>query len=115
MTDAADQKSITVKSVRLRDLIAQEKYVDLLKIDIEGAETTVIEDCRDVLDRVKHLFIEYHSFNDQPQTLNRIMQVLHTSGFRYYLENESIRKMPFVDQRGKTNMDMQLNIFAYRP
>ncbi len=108
------KESINVKAIRLRDLLAKEQRVDLLKIDIEGAETAVVEDCQDVLDRVEHLFIEYHSFNGQQQTLHTIIQILQQNNFRCYFENESLRKIPFVNQKGKTNMDMQLNIFAYR-
>ena len=59
-----------VQTVRLRDYL--EQPVDFLKIDIEGAETTVIEDSWDLLCNVNKLFVEYHSFVNKNQSLNPI-------------------------------------------
>jgi FkbM family methyltransferase len=56
-----------VKTVRLRDYLSGE--IDLLKVDIEGAEVDVLLDCADRLNAVHHLLVEYHSFLDQRQRL----------------------------------------------
>ncbi len=123
-SEAADSSSIfstetknIVPSVRLRDYLLRESRIDLLKIDIEGAETAVLEDCRDVLNRVNHLFVEFHSYIGHPQTLATVMTILEEAGFRYYLDtNQHRRRSPFIDFRypGSAVMDLQLNIHAWR-
>jgi len=105
-----------IDSVRLRDLIAHEKKIDLLKMDIEGAETEVIKDCASVLNKIQNIFIEFHTFIDQPQKLSEILSVIEKNGFRYFLENVNDRKYPFVNKKkvNDANMDTQINIYAYR-
>jgi hypothetical protein len=55
-------KATTVPSVRLRDLL-EEGPVDLLKLDIEGAEDAVLADCEPVLDRVSAIVMDLHEFD----------------------------------------------------
>jgi hypothetical protein len=89
--------------------------VDLLKIDIEGAEVVVLENIQKHLPKVKRMFIEFHSFNKQPQELNKLLAILSESQFRYYIEHVGVRSNnPFVKRSIYANMDNQLNIFAYR-
>jgi FkbM family methyltransferase len=107
---------VLIPSVRLREYLQREKYIDMLKIDIEGAETAVLQDCQEVLGHVQHLFIEYHAYQDEPQKLDNILAILRKSGFRYFIRDDQDRKSPFVlrQYKGNTGMDLQLNIFAYR-
>jgi FkbM family methyltransferase len=119
--DAASMFSETgrrkVPSVRLRDYLLRETRVDMLKIDIEGAETDVLIDCGDALAHVRNLFIEYHAYIGHPQTLGLIVRLLETQGFRYYVDSNQSRVRPLVNHRYRGNdiMDLQLNISAYRP
>ena len=122
-SDQADSASIfsqtdrkLVPSVRLRDYLLRESKIDMLKMDIEGAETAVLTDCRDALTQVQNLFVEFHAYLNHAQTLAEVMQVLEESGFRYYLNTSQYRHAPLVNHRYKGNdsMDLQLNIFAYR-
>ncbi len=108
------KNTVTVKTIRLKEMLLKENKIDLLKIDIEGAEVEVIADCEDALGHVENIFIEYHSFNGGKQHLEKILAVLNKNGFRYYTENESSRRIPFMDKTGKYAMDMQVNIFGYR-
>lgn len=105
---------IEVETIRLRDFLEREDIVDFLKIDIEGAEVAVINDCNDVLNRVNNLFIEYHSFFNKPQELSSILTILENLGFRYYIENVSFTKYPFLNHDVEKEMDLQVNIFARR-
>lgn len=106
-----------VPSVRLRDYLLREARVDMLKIDIEGAETAVLLDCRDALAHVQNMFVEFHAYIGHPQTLGAVVQVLEDAGFRYYIDSSQNRTKPLVNHRyrGNDQMDVQLNIFAYRP
>lgn len=105
-----------IESIRLKDVLLQIPHIDMLKMDIEGAETTVLKDCAEALSNVQHLFIEYHSFPGQDQELNEILSVLSANGFRYYINAAQDRKSPLINHAYKGNdlMDLQLNIFAYK-
>jgi hypothetical protein len=63
----------------LRDLL--DSPVDFLKIDIEGAEYAVLKDCRDRLQNVRNLFVEYHAAPDEPQRLNEMLSWFSEAGF----------------------------------
>jgi len=89
--------------------------VDFLKIDIEGAEVTVLEECKAELSNVKYIFIEYHSFIKQEQHLDKVFSILKSSGFRTYVDCPGLHsKNPFMHINTYNGMDMQLNIFGIR-
>lgn len=101
-----------VPTVRLRDYL--EQSVDFLKIDIEGAETQVIKDCSDLLINAKNLFLEYHSFNKESQSLNILINLLSEAGFKLHIHTNSKSPQPFYHREIQMGMDMLLNIFAFR-
>jgi FkbM family methyltransferase len=103
---------VTVETVRLREFL--QRPVDLLKLDIEGAETDVLLDCADCLDSVEHLFVEYHSFIGQEQRLDTLLSVLRSAGFRVYLQPHVLLPQPFVTHLNLLGLDQTLNIFARR-
>jgi len=107
------QNLIQVDAVSLVDIIANQQ-VDFLKIDIEGAEYEVLKSCKDNLQNVEHIFIEYHSHQDENQTLHEILEILQNQGFRYHIQEAFTRKKPFVDKDTMLGMDLQLNIFGTR-
>ncbi len=101
---------ISVPTVRLRDHL--NGPIDFLKLDIEGAETEVLSDCSDVIRNVKHIFVEYHSFERERQTLGRLLDTLAGAGFRVYIHSFNEAKQPFIGSRGDYGFDMQLNLFC---
>jgi FkbM family methyltransferase len=103
---------VKVDAIRLRPYL--EEHVDFLKLDIEGAETEVIEDCQDLLKNVDNLFVEYHSFANQAQTLDRLVGILAKAGFRLHIHPPVTSPQPFYERNVHMGMDMQLNIFAFR-
>ena len=102
-----------VKTTRLKKYLTRRK-VDLLKIDIEGAEYEVIRDCENELKNVSNIFLEYHSFGDKPQNLHQILEILKNAGFIYHIKEANVRKAPFLERELNNGMDMQLNVFCYR-
>ena len=112
LSRAGEAGNKSVRTVRLRDYLG--RPVSLLKIDIEGAETLVLEDCVDLLGNVDNLFVEYHSLVDEPQTFHSLLAILAGAGFRVHLHPENISPQPFLERNAPTQMDMQLNIFAFR-
>jgi FkbM family methyltransferase len=104
---------IKIQAFRLKSLL-EKNEVYFLKIEIEGAEYDVLTDCKDHLNKVKILFVEYHSLYKKNQKLDEILSILKMAGFKYYIK-EAANKLnkPFIDVP-KDAFDMQLNIFAYR-
>lgn len=120
-TDGADGGAIVTNgnavhlpSIRLKDELLKHDHIDLLKIDIEGAETEVIMDLAEALQRVKYLYVEYHSFPGQKQTLHELLAMIAAQGFRYYVDRIGVHHMqPFAGLE-EAAMDMQLDIHAIR-
>lgn len=106
-------EQILVETVKLSDYLSEK--VDFLKIDIEGEEVKVIEECKNQLKNVENIFIEYHSFVDKEQQLDKLLKILHDTGFRYYVHHVGYpKKQLFIETPIYANMDMQLNIYARR-
>lgn len=104
---------VQVETIRLRDYI--DRTVDFLKIDIEGAEFTVLNDIADKLHHVQKLFVEYHSFTGQEQWLPEIVAILKSAGFRLYVSAPGLSSLnPFIHINTYAGMDGQLNIYAAR-
>lgn len=101
-----------VSTTRLRDYLDRE--VDFLKLDIEGAETEVLLDSADRLGQVKNLFVEYHSFEQQPQSFHILTRILFEAGFRLHIHPPITSAQPFIKRDVHEGMDMQLNVFAFR-
>lgn len=98
-----------VPTLNLRKLIEQVPQIDFLKMDIEGAEAELVPHLGESLQRIRNLFIEFHSFAGQPQALHPILNTLAAQGFRYYIETDVKRKNPFG-----APPEFQCNIFASR-
>jgi len=68
-----------VPSLRLRDWL--DEPVDLLKLDIEGAELAVLEDCRDRLCNVRAMCVEIHESNAGKRKTGAMFDLLTAAGF----------------------------------
>jgi len=102
-----------IKAIRLRNFL--NRPIEMLKIDIEGSEYTVLQDCESMLYNINHIFVEYHSFYDEEQHLDDLLNILKRQGFRYHLKQSFSRNKPFVDSKLVCEkFDMAINIFAYK-
>lgn len=104
---------IEVHTRRLKDYL-EVQPVELLKLDIEGAETEVLRDCKNQLSNVRFLFVEYHSFAGSSQTLHELTSILHAAGFRLHMQILEPSHQPFINRKINSGMDLQANIFGYR-
>jgi FkbM family methyltransferase len=107
-----DANLTEVPTARLRDLLGAP--VDFLKIDVEGSELELLEDCRDRLGNVGLLFVEYHSYADQPQRLDDLLRIVRDAGFRYDIKEEFSAPHPFVTVPTQVGFDLQLSVSCYR-
>jgi FkbM family methyltransferase len=111
---AAGKQAVRIPSVRLKELLV-DRQIDLLKIDIEGAEVEVLLDCDGSFASVERVFFEYHSLTGKPQRLAEVLKVMTNNGFRYTIYPVHVQeKAPFVNLASGT-MDLQLNVYCYRP
>ncbi|HVO72422.1 MAG TPA: FkbM family methyltransferase, partial [Ignavibacteriaceae bacterium] len=111
-----NKNKIKVASINLNKMLEAEDHIDMLKIDIEGAESEVVKSCRENLHKAESIFIEYHSFLNYEQDLGAILNSLKENGFRYFIKQPADRRIPFINRTNKNypEMDLQLNIFAYK-
>ena len=107
-----DPTTTQVQAARLAGYL--ERPVDFLKVDIEGAETEVLRDCRDLLGNVTHLYVEYHSIPGQPQSLPTLLEILVSAGFRIHLQPCSVARQPFLHRNAAPGLDLQVHVFALR-
>lgn len=108
----AGRKSV-VRSESLRRKI-EERPVDFLKIDIEGAENSVLFDIEPALGKVERLFFEYHSLPGTDQRLGDLLNVVSRAGFRYTINGAHGSPYPFVETLTR-GFDLQLNVSCVRP
>lgn len=107
-SERSSRESIIIKSNKLSKYISSN--IDFLKIDIEGAETSVIKDLyeTDKIKLVDKIVIEYHHhINKDEDNLSVILKYLEDSGFGYQIQS----KMNFP-LRGKRFQDIL--IYAYK-
>jgi len=84
---AVDGRSVVVPSVRLRDVLEAEPAIDLLKLDIEGAEDAVLADCEPSLGRVRALIMDLHEFDAASRQVPRVLDLLARAGFTYAIDD----------------------------
>jgi len=75
-------KTVTVPSLRLRDVLERE-HVDLLKLDIEGAEALVLQDCEPALPHVAAMVMDLHEFDPRVRQAPAVFECLTRAGFTY--------------------------------
>lgn len=110
--DKESENTIKIETVRLKDYL--QEPVDFLKIDIEGPEFDIIKDCKDDLKNVENIFVEYHSFAENPQMIGELLTYLKEAGFKLYIKEAwENMKNPYIEKKGPY-FDLQLNIFGYR-
>jgi FkbM family methyltransferase len=83
---AVDGTATIVPSLRLRDVL-DEGPVDLLKLDIEGAEDVVLADCEPVLHRVNAMVMDLHEFDPAARQAPRVLERLTRAGFTYAVDH----------------------------
>ncbi len=110
--DIGGDNLVEVSACRLRDYLTQ--HVDMLKLDIEGAEVDVLHHCADALQNVDNIFVEYHSLYGRPQRFDALIDALTNAGFRLHFHGASVSSTPLLCRNLHHGMDCQLNIFGYR-
>ncbi len=99
--DRQPKDKIQVNCIKLSDYLKNLNYknIDLLKIDVEGAEHEVFKDLieNNIISNVKNIILEYHhNIKGSNPQLGKLLNILENQGFNYqisaytqnYLERE---------------------------
>ena len=101
-------------AVDISDFLDQPIEFLKMDMDIEGAETEVIQHASaKIIKNVKRFFFEWHSMKGESQLLGKILHEFESAGFRYHIKEASFRSTPFVFTP-EGNMGSQLDVFLYK-
>lgn len=103
---------VRVKAERLRDYLTE--GVEFLKLDIEGSEIDVLQDCSDRLHLVERMFVEFHSFEGMPQRFGTLLNIIEEAGFRVHVHGSMEEPQPFLGVAVCNRKDLRVNLFCYR-
>jgi FkbM family methyltransferase len=101
VNNSTNKSGIKISTFRLRNFL-KENMVELLKMDIEGAEYEVIKDCDGVLSNANKVIIEVHKLRNDYQSIVDILIILEKNNFEYTFSDlhsadwiENSKKPPF--------------------
>jgi len=80
------EKIIEVQCAKLSDLLSEMDVVDLIKMDVEGAEQNIVEDLiqSGAIQKVKELIIEFHhNIPGEKNSFSHFIKMFEQSGFDY--------------------------------
>ncbi|HOP09646.1 MAG TPA: FkbM family methyltransferase [Candidatus Methanofastidiosa archaeon] len=82
--DTARIREIMVRSAKLDNVLKGVDKVDILKVDVEGAEYRVFKGAEDVLARTERVVVEYHG----EELKRKIKELLEKWGFTFIFDDE---------------------------
>jgi FkbM family methyltransferase len=101
----------TVKSVRLTSYLPSR--VDLLKIDVEGAEAEVLGEIESHLVSVNAIFVEWHCRHGETG-LGRAIDLLESAGFDCHVQVAIGQERPFESKVAHGSYYQNLNLYGVR-
>ena len=66
------KQTVTVQATTLNSLLKDEKVVELVKVDVEGAEWAVLSGAEKVMNKIKCMVIELHNPKRKDELANRM-------------------------------------------
>ena len=103
--------NVLVNAIRLADELKNQNKIDLLIMDIEGAEIEVLKDCENELPKIENLFVEWHGRNEEAQNFDEMLALIGRAGFRYRLKN-NLNNAPFRNRITENGFDAMVQIYA---
>lgn len=79
-------KKIEVETITINNLVKELEFIDLLKIDIEGAEYSIFENMDDNLfSKINNIFVECHFFEDDSKNkFDLMVKKIEENGFKVF-------------------------------
>lgn len=103
---------LEVRQTRLSTYLVEP--VDLLKIDIEGAELMVLREVRQALADVKRIFVESHAFKDERDVLPDVLALLRDAGFKLNMDVIASAFKGFECVAPNKQIETNINIYGHR-
>ena len=94
-TNLNNRKEVEVNSNSLKDIIKEQVKIDLLKLDIEGAEVDALHVCDGALGNVEQIIVEYHDLKSIPNRLSKLLSLLERNNFIYNISCDNIVRSMF--------------------
>lgn len=114
INESTEISSSQILCIDFAEVLSNYDEIDLLKMDIEGAEHSVIRHCSTHLHKIKNMFIEYHGKVSETNKLTELLTIFHENRFKVYIKNAADNlPMPFIQKETGHWADVQLNIFCY--
>jgi len=104
-------------TLRLHDLLEETDSIDFLRLDLADIEESTLDDCEELLKKVKYMTVRYYSNVDKPQSLHHLLCIINNAGFRIHQHvlNPSPQPLFVREVQEKSGIiDMILDIFCYR-
>ena len=99
--DRGGATELRVKAIRLSDFINRLGLnIDLIKMDVEGAELKIVEDlCQTrTIGKAEQILLEYHhKINNEPGNLSGFLKKFEENNFDYNLKTSYARKGEYQD------------------
>lgn len=98
--DRGGNRELKVKAGKLSSWIKNFETVDLVKMDVEGAEINIVNDLMEshTLGRPKEYIIEYHhKIHEHPPGLTAFLQKFESHGFTYNIKADYMNANPVQD------------------
>jgi FkbM family methyltransferase len=99
-SDRHPDNKTEVPCIKLAEFINTQNKIDIVKIDIEGAEFILFEDlaAENALVTVQEMFIEYHhKIGNEPSKFGKFLTIIEHAQFEYELNTSSTGLLKFQD------------------
>ncbi|OIR05731.1 2-O-methyltransferase NoeI [mine drainage metagenome] len=115
INESGEDSLSQIPCIDFMEVLKNHAEIDFLKMDIEGAEHSVIKHCSAHLHKIKNMFIEYHGKVSETNKLIELLTIFHENHFQVYIKNAADNlSMPFIQKESGHWADVQLNIFCYK-
>ena len=115
-----DRETISVRALRVDDYLSNVAHVDFIKIDVKGAELSVLQGMNNLLERSPRaeMLIEYWPFGLRRARVEPrdVLAFLDARGFALHLSNEPDKRIAIEElvNRISPEEDTSINLYATR-
>lgn len=104
---------IDVPAIDVATLFDEGPY-DVVKIDIEGAESVVLPALGERLRGVRYLFVEYHGFSGTPAPLSAMIAPMEAAGLTVQVHTVRAPARPFQNESSAEPLEQILHLYGIR-
>lgn len=109
-----DGGDLFVPTVDLRRFL--DRPITLLKVDIEGGESTLLRHCAlELAIHVSYVHVEVHELRPSPRALIPVLTTLEQAGFEYHVSPLHVDPQPFRSRLSYREIVNPLAVYAWKP